>query len=357
MNDIGEAVGTGVTGTLLSAAVEGQGAAKEDHFAEQRCLNCETELVGPHCHVCGQRAHLHRTVRGFLHDLIHGVLHFEGKFWRTLPMLAWHPGRLTRRYIDGERAKFVGPIAVFLFVVFASFAAFQMAGGSSAMLDGVDNSIDAVEEVEREYLRRSQELEDKRAQLSILKQDGSGELRTEVEQLERELTGLGGALQQMGSDLAPDTIDSSQVDISVNQSGSWQSLKENPQLLAYKMQTNAYKFAWLLIPLSAPFVWLLYCWRRRFKMYDHVVFTTYSIAFMLALAGLSAWLIYIGETVHDGIQMLGVITMLYAPVHMYRHVRGTYGSSRLGSVLRTFALSGFAWIAIGLFAIVLAKIA
>ncbi len=57
----------------------------------------------------------------------------------------------------------------------------------------------------------------------------------------------------------------------------WQ---RNPGLMLYKLQTNAYKFSWLLIPLSVPFVALLFLWRRRFGLYDHAVFVTYSIAFM-----------------------------------------------------------------------------
>jgi hypothetical protein len=27
----------------------------------------------------------------FFHDLVHGVFHFEGKTWRTLPLLALRP--------------------------------------------------------------------------------------------------------------------------------------------------------------------------------------------------------------------------------------------------------------------------
>ena len=50
------------------------------------------------------------------------MFHFEGKIWRTLPMLAFQPGELTRRYIAGERARFVSPLALFLFSVFLMFA-------------------------------------------------------------------------------------------------------------------------------------------------------------------------------------------------------------------------------------------
>src|SRR3546814_3866939 len=53
--------------------------------------------------------------------------------------------------------------------------------------------------------------------------------------------------------------------------------------MLYKVQANAYKFAWALIPLSIPFLWLLYPFSRRFHAYDHFVFVTYSISFMLLL--------------------------------------------------------------------------
>ena len=37
-------------------------------------------------------------------------------------MLVRRPGELTRRYIEGERAKFISPLALFLFSVFLLFA-------------------------------------------------------------------------------------------------------------------------------------------------------------------------------------------------------------------------------------------
>lgn len=49
------------------------------------------------------------------------AFHFEGKLWATLPLLALRPGELTRRYVHGERASFVSPMALFLFSVFMLF--------------------------------------------------------------------------------------------------------------------------------------------------------------------------------------------------------------------------------------------
>src|SRR5690606_35941496 len=68
--------------------------------------------------------HIHRTFQSLGHDVLHSVFHFEGKFWRTMPELVFRPERLTRRYIDGERAKFISPMALFLFTVFVMYGVF-----------------------------------------------------------------------------------------------------------------------------------------------------------------------------------------------------------------------------------------
>ena len=98
-----EGFGTAVTGGLAARAME-PSAGEGDGAAGGACLNCGTGLLGPHCHRCGQSGHIHRTLSAWWHDLAHGVLHMDGKTWRTLPLLAWRPGQLTRRYVAGERA-------------------------------------------------------------------------------------------------------------------------------------------------------------------------------------------------------------------------------------------------------------
>jgi hypothetical protein len=115
MSEGADGIGEAVTGGLIARAVEPAAGEHRGEPREGACLNCGTELVGRHCHECGQAAHVHRSVSAWWHDVAHSVLHFEGKIWRTLPMLAWRPGELTRRFIEGERARFVSPMALFLF--------------------------------------------------------------------------------------------------------------------------------------------------------------------------------------------------------------------------------------------------
>ena len=65
---------------------------RDGHTHEKNCLNCGAELAGallPGLRAAGARPSL---ARAFCHDFLHGVFNFEGKIWRTLPMLAWRPG-------------------------------------------------------------------------------------------------------------------------------------------------------------------------------------------------------------------------------------------------------------------------
>ena len=109
----------------------------------------------------------------------------------------------------------------------------------------------------------------------------------------------------------------------------------NPELLAYKLKSSGYKFSWALIPLSVPFMWLLFFWRRDIHVYDHAVFVTYSIAFMMLLAillsvaataGISAWI-------------WGTALAIVPPLHLYKQLRGAYRLSRFGATVRLFFLS------------------
>ncbi|MBA4163670.1 MAG: hypothetical protein C0510_03415 [Erythrobacter sp.] len=303
MSDIPEAIGTAIAGAAIARAVEpkhGEAPVARGHFAEQDCLNCGTPLEGPYCRECGQAAHLHRTLGGFLHDLAHGVLHLDGKMWRTLPMLALRPGQLTRDYIDGHRARYVSPIALFLFAVFAMFATLQLS-----------NIVDP-EPVAESVASVSAATGDK----VVLDDDGKGGGQVTIER-------TGWAWFDKGVAKAT----------------------ENPSLMLYKLKANSYKFSWLLIPISTPFVWLLFLWRRRFGLYDHAVFVTYSLCFV-TLYYIGLWIL--GWTFIPG-NLLFLAGMLVPPVHIYKQLRGAYELRRTSALWRLVALTVFIPIILVLF--------
>jgi hypothetical protein len=86
------------------------------------CPNCNSEAEKNYCSQCGQATHLHDETFGSLvmHFFAH-YFHYESKFWQTIKTLCIKPGALTVAYRKKQRARFVPPISLYLFVVVAYF--------------------------------------------------------------------------------------------------------------------------------------------------------------------------------------------------------------------------------------------
>jgi len=337
-----EAIGDAITGSVLGRAVEPKaGEAVEGHTHEARCLNCGAELTGPYCHECGQHAHVHKTLTAFFHDLAHGVFHLEGKLWNTIPMLVWRPGQLTRRYIDGQRARFVSPIALFLFCVFLMFAVIGLTSNT-------DRAVAKAQAGIAKDLGRQQQ------KLAILQKEratASGPVAAKLDERINELNSEIGALQATKDGKTNVNLNFTDFlgDFGDAFGGRLNEASKNPELLFYKLKTNAYKFSWALIPISVPFVWLLFPFSRRFRLYDHTVFVTYSLCFMMLLLAVSSVVGLVSDSIAG-------LAFFVPPFHMYRQLRGTYSLSKGGAIWRAVLLSIFAFIAIGLFASLLVAV-
>ena len=341
-----EAAGEAVTGGLAARAVEP--ATGERRVGEPICLNCRTQLVGTYCHRCGQAGRVHRTVSAWWHDLLHGVLHLDGKVWRTLPLLAVWPGDLTRRYVQGERARFISPLALFLFSVFFTFAVFSMLGANMIGL-GTDRAPGEIATEVEGLERHVAQLEAERARTADPAE--RDRLRLRIADVRQERDAMAATQKYL-------TGDGTMLDTELKT--GWERLdkgiakaNDNPALLFYKVQANAYKFSWLLIPLSVPFLWLLFLHRRRYrqeyKAYDHLVFVTYSIAFM----SLALCTIVLLQSLGLGGKWVGFALLLIPPVHIYRQLRGAYRLTRWSGLWRTIVLLGFSAVALTLFLLIL----
>ncbi len=401
-----DALGTVATGALLARTVEPySGEARLGR--DGACLNCGAMLAGAYCSQCGQKAHVHRTLAAFGHDLLHGVFHFDGKIWRTLPLLVWKPGELTRRYVHGERAKFVSPFALFLFSVFLMVAIFGWAGPTSRTITQPLSAAEArqtlaadqatlaqtLKELEAEKatqgpgrqpwldaeLNRTRQLmqqpeftqpqtaprlvadrqlllQQRRAEIELArlhaKRAEAAKLGLPTAKIDEDIRSvtlgtkfLQGAARTFGAEAIQ--ADRLKVDLGIQPLNDLiRHGLENPQLMLYKIQSSAYKFSWALIPISVPFVWLLFFWRRDLHLFDHAVFVTYSISFMTLL--MTACVLAIQMPALEAIGAFALV--LYPPVHIYRQLRGAYALGRPGALLRSLLLVSFSVTALLLFA-------
>jgi hypothetical protein len=168
-------------------------------------------------------------------------------------------------------------------------------------------------------------------------QGARDELTDKLDDARQEAQAL--SIAARGSALIASTKDGQPRIVHLNTGWSWfdngvAHMSANPELTLYKLKTYGYKYSWALIPISLPFMWLLFAFRRDVGLYDHAIFSIYSLSFMslgVVVLTLLGW-----AGVPSALVTLAVIFV--PPIHMYRQLKGAYGLGRFGATWRTFGL-------------------
>lgn len=287
------------------------------------CANCTTPLQGPWCHNCGQLGEdFHRSVGHLVIEAFEGLFHFDGRVWQTLPDLMLRPGRLTRAYLDGHRAPQIPPLRLFLVVLLALFLAGSIGGKSGGALVAAQVKDDATgKTVTRRF--------------NQLTPEERAKAKAELEK-EPVNVNLGGRPNKAA--------------------GDWLKARlikaiDDPERFMMAMEQWSERFAFLMLPLAAGLLSLLFVFQRRFYVFDHTIFSLHSLsAFGLVLTASFLLSHVIGTFSH--------LLWLIPPVHLFVHMRGVYGTSILGTLIRMFLLFlgsafGFGLIMLGLVAMAL----
>lgn len=82
------------------------------------CLNCDQPFGSPrprYCPSCGQETRLRPpTLREFAQQFGGAYISTEGALWRSLKLLLFKPGAITRDYLEGRRQRHVLPLRLYL---------------------------------------------------------------------------------------------------------------------------------------------------------------------------------------------------------------------------------------------------
>lgn len=365
-----EGAGAVVTSGLVAGAIEKPtGKAGEDH-AHGACSDCGAETSGNFCANCGQPTHVHRSLLHLGEELLHGVMHFDARIWRTLPLLWLNPGRLTREWVEGKRTRYVSPLAIFLFTLFVMFFALsfmphpESKAGGGGLAERIASQRVGLAEAEKALVQMRTESgaqPDPTMQMAInagqkLVDDRRAALaRLEVEQRDGRADGLKpGSWQASIKDMATEEAGETKIKVMGKDAekeghgvvATVLKKLQNPDLAVYKLQQTMYKFAFLLVPLSIPFVALLFLWKRGFTLYDHGVFVLYSLTFMAMLLMLMVVSATIAGWLGGIVITLGLLAV---PVHVFAQMKGAYSLSWFSALWRTIALLVFCNIVVGLF--------
>lgn len=262
------------------------------------CPNCATPLNGPYCHECGQLGEqFNRSLLPLIWEAFESFFHADGRLLHTMPLLVWKPARLTRDYIEGRRAAQVPPLRMFLVVMLIFFFVGTLDGKSNVIHINTPESASADPAV-------SQQVKDTLAKYKTNEKDSA-------------------AAQWFKPRLLYATT--------------------HPREYTMVFEEWTHRIAILMLPVAAAILSLVFILRRRFYVFDHLIFAMHSLSFMGLLASIAtlfALLPVIGG--------LGLLLALVAPVHLFVHMRGVYGTGIFGTLWRMLALFLLSAIALGM---------
>lgn len=370
---------------------------------DAHCRNCGSPLYGEHCYACGQPTKgLVRHFSSILGDVADTIFNIDGRIMRTLPALLLKPGFLTREYVEGHRVRYVSPVRLFVFLCIGTFFAAKLAtpsfeigrddavrvAGTGEVVFNPDvdegfeeyDSVEAVEarlaEVRAEIARKRREGTVGDAVLAGAEAVAEAAAEQRIEELRAQAAEPAGpGAPSRGPGLSVDE-DSDTPDINFNgkpwdaetnplvieslpdganrwlntQIGhipeNWKRVREDPDLLRNAFYSALPTALFVLVPVFALLLKILYVYQRRMYM-EHLVSALHGHAFVCAmllvlmamtsiesLLGSPAWL----AAPMGWLEWLG---LLWIPTYLWLHLKRVHGQGWFATSLN-FTLLGIA---------------
>jgi hypothetical protein len=270
------------------------------------CANCATPLQGPWCHACGQSAEdFHRSIFRLAAEVVEGLLHFDGRLWRTLPDLMVRPGRLTRDYLEGHRVPQIPPLRLFLVVLLALFLVGGLtAGGKFGRINSsAPNGKGDAKDVSRSFSQMT------------------------PEEREKVKSALSKVQVNLGSD-KPNPVATNWLQERLTRT------LDDPERFQLILEQWSERFAFLMLPISTLMLAILFIFQRRFYLFDHTIFSLHSLSAMGVMT-------IIAMLLSLAIDDWALFLLIPAPLHLFAHMRGVYRTSVAGTLIRmTFLFIG-----------------
>lgn len=335
-----EAAGAASLGGLVSGEHHAVGPPGEP------CRNCGTPVGERYCTRCGQLAsNFHRPFLGLMTSSMADTFSLDSRLLRTLPVLLFRPGRVTRNYLDGQRARYVPPFRMFLLssVLFflTVFGLGDRLGWYQDWSLNLDNDGAAIVSEED----RSAALERLRAELA--EPDLPDARREEVERsiriIEAGTFSAEGVIhdgkvdRQAVNDLLDQQTGMSPQEVATVRAAVDRAADvfENQDVFAARFREWAPRFSLMFMPLLGLMLTGVYFWQRRIYVYDHVITALHFQTFVYGLLTLS---LLSAAFLHVPVVVLSIFGTGWVVFYLYRQLRVVYGTGRLMAALRTFIL-------------------
>ena len=333
---------------------------------EKNCLNCNAQIAGRFCSVCGQEnIEPHETFWQLLSHFVYDLFHYDGKAVSTIKTLLFHPGLLTHEYVRGRRSSYLHPIRLYIFI---SAMFFLLVFSFSGLTNTATN-----ENVKTKILHDKDSLQRRLNNTTdtIKRNEISNQIKEEDEILRiYDITGMKMDADDIKNedtvslskgvvitDNLPATIseyDSIQKNLPQKSRDGWLMQKIDRKVISintkYKGRRVEFyeaikeKFVHSLpqmmfvsVPVAALIFSLLYMRRKQFAYVQHGVFIVHIYSavfiFILMLYALSVLNNYLHWSIIKTIIDIGVIFIFF---YLYKSMRNFYEQRRFKTILKYF---------------------
>lgn len=326
------------------------------------CLNCGAELRGQYCGTCGQRARGRLiSLWELLQDAFGDLFEIDSRLWRTLTPLLIRPGRLTRDYLEGKRARYMPPFRMYLVlsVIFFVVAFFNPQDDLSLLFEAAPEP--TAEETAEEAAETAEKREEVEAELNEVLNDLAEEgiitadrAATATEDDDFGVTLYGDDEGGLNFKIDPDTGDcefSGQEDLP-----DWlkrRLTKERLEATCEKIGADEGATLWslmldntpialiVLLPFMALVLKVLYPLSRRYFV-EHLLFFIHFHSFFFLILTLQILFMRFAGLVHlpEAIAILTVVVAsFYIPVYLYKAMRLVYGQGFVVTFIKYITLA------------------
>lgn len=334
--------------------------------SEKNCLNCNAQVYGKYCHICGQeniepKESAWHLVNHFFQD----ITHFDGKFFNTVKLLVTRPGFLSYEYMAGRRASYLNPIRMYIFTSAFFFLIFftvnhfdttsiQQPKSAQRIMSDLKEREASLEESLKENddsisTRRIRNyLAAVRSDIDTLRKDS-----TKKEYLKTMDESAGFSMSNKNYRTVKE-YDSVQQSLPGRQKDSWLertftrktlAIKEKYKGLSVKNVLLAKFFhtfpqlLFLSLPLFALLLKMLYARRKRFYYADHGIFSIHLYIFCFIALLVMMGVTRLGELVHwQWLSTLNVAIIIGMFFYLYKAMRNFYEQRRGKTILKFILL-------------------
>ena len=305
--------------------------------AASTCANCDASLLGQYCAQCGQRARDRMiSVWELVKEASEILTSLDSRLWRTLGLLLFRPGRLTRDYLLGKRARYIPALRLFLGLSLLFFFLFSLNTGFeiSSGVEGEDGDIgiqiqhgDEPEEADGTPEALPPETPQAQDSDADAVEPEAGDELGQCSDLE---VNFPEELAWMEAWLSEERLKATCEKIIADHGASFgRALLENIPLMMF-----------VFLPFMSLIMKTLYPLSRRYYV-EHLLFLVHfhSFFYLLLTINIAAGWLFDGDPLPSMPSvLLNTATSIYIPVYLFRAMRVVYSQGRILTALKYVTL-------------------